>query len=272
MLPLVALACACTGNRTDSQSDADSLGVDSAQGIMLDSLTCHLHKNLIEGQDVPSYDITLALLAAQGDDEASRTFNEQLCLALYGKQGITLDSAVHFLADSLATSYAADIKEMYDPSAEDAFSFQYVYEVKANVDSASYPGVAAYSTDLYAYLGGAHGNLEVTCANLSLLTGRIIHAADFFQADKQSEVKQLVEQSLVKQYGCTSMDQLVEKTAIGSLGEVSVRDGNFLLLRDSVEFVYNPYEIAPWACGLITTRVAYSDLAPYTHQDVLPKK
>lgn len=268
----MALACACTGNRTDSQSDADSLGVGSGQTIVLDSITCHRHKNLIEGQDAPSYDITLALLAAQGDDEASRTFNEQLCLALYDKQSITLDSAMHFLADSLATSYAADLKEMFEPGADDAFTFQYTYEVKASVDSASHPGVAAYTTDLYAYLGGAHGSREVTCANLSLLTGKTIHAADFFQEDKQAEVKQLVEQSLTKQYGCANMDQLAEKTSIGALGEVSVRDNNFLLLRDSVEFVYNPYEIAPWACGLITTRVAYSALAPYTHQDILSRK
>ena len=47
---------------------------------------------------------------------------------------------------------------------------------------------------------------------------------------------------------------------------------NFLLLRDSVEFIYNPYEVASWANGLITTRVAYSDLAPCIHQDVLPKQ
>ena len=112
----------------------------------------------------------------------------------------------------------------------------------------------------------------LTGLNLNKKTGHAILRDDFFQKDKLSDVKHLVEKSLMEHNGCTTMSQLVERTGICSLGEVYVSDNNFLLLQDSVEFIYNPYEVASWANGLITTRVAYSELAPCTKQDILPKK
>ena len=268
----MALLGACWGNQTGSKTGEDSLGIDSTQAIVLDSLTYHVHRNLLDGKEAPSYDITYALLAAQGNDEASRLFNEELVRGLFGKEGMTLDSAMHMHADSLATTYTADLKEMYDPATDYDFSFQYACECQANVDKDSYPGVAAYTTDLFEYTGGAHGNRMVTAINLNLSTGRAIRYADFFVKGKDAEVKGIIEQSLMKQNGCANLDQLVEKTSIGSLGEVYVREGNFLLLKDSVEFIYNPYEVAPWACGLIRARVAYTDLGACVNQDVLPKK
>lgn len=270
MLPLLALACACTGNQTGNRTGEDSLAVDSVRGIRLDSVKCHLHKNLIEGKEAPSYDIAYVLLEAQGNDDASRLFNEELARAFFGKEGIPVDSAMRMDADSLASSYTADLKEFYDPACEDDFAFQYTCEQQASVAEDSYPGVAAYSVDMFSYTGGAHGNSIVTCLNLNLTTGRAIRYADFFVKGKERETKGIVEKSFMVKNGCASMGQLVEKTSIGSLGDIYVRDGNFLLLRDSVEFVYNPYEVAPYACGTITTRVAYSDLAPCINKDVLP--
>ena len=125
---------------------------------------------------------------------------------------------------------------------------------------------------LSSYLGGAHGSYEEYCVNVNNLTGRAIHYSDFFRDESLPQVKKLIQESLMQKNGCTSMDQLVEKTSICALGEVYVRDNNFLLLADSVEFLYNPYEIAPWACGLVTARVAYSDLTSCIVPDVLPQK
>ncbi len=246
--------------------------MDSVKEVVLDSVKCHLHKNLIPGQDAPSYDIIYSLLAAKGDDEASRLFNEELARGFFGHEGISVDSAMHYQADSLATSYAADLKEVYDQSNDDTFAFMYTYEQTADVREDSHPGIAAYTMEVTTYLGGAHGSHDYYCLNLNRHTGRAIRRADFFQESKLAEVKHLVEQSLVKRNGCANMDQLVARTGICSLGEVYVHDDNFLLLADSVEFIYNPYEVASWANGTIVTRVAYSELAPCINKDVLPKE
>lgn len=272
MLPLLALACACTGNQTGSQSQVDTVQVDSTPGLMLDTVRYQLSKKLIEGKEAPSYTITYTLLAAKGSDQVSCLFNEELARELFGKDGIQVDSAMHLQADSLASACTSDLNQFYDPAYEDSFTFKYQFETRADVHADSYPGVAAYSTDEFSYTGGAHGNREVRAVNLNKLTGRAIRRADFFQDGKLAEVKGLVEQSLMKSNGCTTMSQLVERTGICSLGQVYVGEHNFLLLRDSVEFIYNPYEVASWANGLITTRVAYSDLAPCIRQDVLPKQ
>ena len=272
LLPLLALVCACTGNQTSNQTGEDSTTVDSVKEVTLDTISLHLHKNLIEGKDAPSYDIVYKLLAAKGDDDLSRLFNEELSRGLFDKAGMQVDSAMRFQADSIAASYTADLKEFYQPDNEYDFAFKYTYEVNADVKDDSYPGIAAYTTELFTYTGGAHGGYLLTGLNLNRRTGHAILRDDFFQKDKLPDVKHLVEKSLMEHNGCSTMSQLVERTGICSLGEVYVSNNNFLLLQDSVEFIFNPYELASWANGLITTRVAYSDLAPCIKQDVLPKK
>lgn len=242
------------------------------QGVILDTLTYHLHKNVIEGKDVPNYDILCRLISAKGDDDASRQFNSQLCGTFFGKEGMPLDSAVHIFADSLAQAYEVELKQFYDPTCEDSFVFQYTYDMQASVEDDSRAGISAYSVIVTSYMGGAHGSHDVYCLNLNNHTGRAIRCADFFRQESISQVKGLIEKSLMDRNGCTSMEQLMEKTSICSLGEVYVRDNNFLLLSDSVEFLYNPYEIAPWACGLISARVSYSDLSSCIIPDVLPQK
>ena len=272
MMALMILFVSCTGNQTSNTSSSDSLTIEAQQGVVLDTITHHLHKEIVEGRETPSYDILFRVLAAKGDDEASRQFNSTLTKAFWGRDDIPLDSVIHTQADSLSRAFESELKEFYDFTGGDNFSSQYTYEIQSSVAEDSYPGLSAYRIVLSSYLGGAHGSYEEYCVNVNNLTGRAIHYSDFFRDESLPQVKKLIQESLMKKNGCTSMDQLVEKTSICALGEVYVRDNNFLLLADSVEFLYNPYEIAPWACGLVTARVAYSDLNSCIVPDALPQK
>ncbi len=72
---------------------------------------------------------------------------------------------------------------------------------------------------------------------------------------------------LIKDHQCKDIQDLVNKTAITMLGDVYISDFNFGLGKDAVEFVYNPYEIAPYSMGIIRVKVPYENLKAYINKD-----
>ena len=64
--------------------------------------------------------------------------------------------------------------------------------------------------------------------------------------------------SLSAQYKTDGLDGLKDK-GVFALGEPYVPD-NFVLGKDSVTFIYQPYDVAAYALGTIRASVAYSDI------------
>ena len=91
-MALMILFVSCTGNQTSNTTSSDSLTIEARQGVVLDTITHHLHKEIVEGSETPSYDILFRVLAAKGDDEASRQFNSTLTKAFWGRDDIPLDT------------------------------------------------------------------------------------------------------------------------------------------------------------------------------------
>ena len=60
-----------------------------------------------------------------------------------------------------------------------------------------------------------------------------------------------MEEQLCKDWEAKDLADLQEKTGITMLGDLYLTN-NFLLKGDSILFLFNQYEIAPYAAGLIS--------------------
>jgi hypothetical protein len=104
----------------------------------------------------------------------------------------------------------------------------------------------------WSYMGGAHGNGETFDVLIDRKTGRVLRLEDFFT--DISELTAIAEAIFRK-------DQ--ELDADTDLGEAGFwfEDGEFLLNEnfsfngETLEFAYNPYEIAPYAAGMISLSI-----------------
>ena len=61
-------------------------------------------------------------------------------------------------------------------------------------------------------------------------------------------------EQLCEDWKAEDLADLQEKTGITMLGDLYLTN-NFLLKKDSIEFLFNQYEIAPYSAGLIDVTV-----------------
>ncbi|WP_375563058.1 DUF3298 and DUF4163 domain-containing protein [Bernardetia sp. OM2101] len=106
---------------------------------------------------------------------------------------------------------------------------------------------ATLSFSNYMYMGGAHGMYGESYLVIDTKSGKEIKLNDIF--DKQS-LTTLEKRMIKKAYAYTGFENPVSLQDAGYLvDKIEVTD-NFSLTAKGITFVYQPYEIAPYAAGM----------------------
>ena len=116
----------------------------------------------------------------------------------------------------------------------------------------------SYAMDVYEYTGGAHGNRYLLIQNYDLRTGDAVSEQDLFIDDYYEPLKTLLLEALIVQ-----TDKAETKKDLRRLG-YSVADvvpnENFYVTPAGIAYVYNPYEIAPYAMGCIQISIPWDSV------------
>ncbi|MBR5531813.1 MAG: DUF3298 and DUF4163 domain-containing protein [Bacteroidales bacterium] len=113
-------------------------------------------------------------------------------------------------------------------------------------------GILSYSCDQYTYTGGAHGLNITSCYVYDFYDNQEIGLNSIFKEDAIAEILPLIREQLLKNECAESID----------IEDVYVTE-NFYADANGIHWVYNPYEIAPYACGAIEVTIPYSKLEKY---------
>lgn len=252
---IIAALSSC-GGQTKGSSDADSLVFDS---IVVDTVV-----TLNGGDDSVRCEIKMNILYAVGanaDAVNDSIMNSGILTDMWKAaekpdSGITMRQAVDRFVASYIAGYREECGKMVNEGLSGA-SLNYEYIVKTSAAEGR-PGVITYLSDIYSFTGGAHGMNLVKAMNFDTATGAKIGKADFFAADADSVVTEGIIKNLSAQYKTDGLDGLKDK-GVFALGEPYVPD-NFVLGKDSVTFIYQPYDVAAYALGTIRASVPYSDI------------
>ena len=241
LFPLVALACACTGGGTAETEQAP--------------LEWGTAKLCIETPIAPDakecYHIELNLDTLGGGDALAAELSAVLRdSVLSGPVRATVTGTMAAFADSLETEWKKELAEWYDPEAEFKDMYQYHYTVEGRPLEQASDSILSYRTSTDCYLGGAHGSYVIHYYNFDRKCGKLIGIKDVVPAGKEASVLKAMEQQLCKDWGALNLADLQQKTGITMLSDLYLTN-NFLLKGDSIEFLFNQYEIAPYAAGLI---------------------
>lgn len=134
------------------------------------------------------------------------------------------------------------------------------YELETTYSTTrSTPSVLSIVWKTASYTGGAHGNLEITCLNYDLRTGRRLDLADLFKDPEKA---------------LQLMSSWSQKELARSLGEDTdedmIRDGvapdlrnfaNLTLTPQGLRIEFQPYQVAPWAAGPQRVDMPLAELA-----------
>ena len=221
------------------------------------------------------YLIDFKLDTLAGESPLAKSLSAVLCDSVIGAGYSSLSKAMQAFADSLEADWKEELAERYADQPEYRDILQYTYEVEGKVAPGAQPlaqstmkaddagqestpaeqkgwkgDALSYMVTTSCYLGGAHGSYVVSYYNFDVKTGKLLKIEDIVPAGKEQDVLKAMAEQLCKDWEAKDLTDLQEKTGITMLGDLYLTN-NFLLKGDSIEFLFNQYEIAPYAAGLI---------------------
>ena len=123
---------------------------------------------------------------------------------------------------------------------------------------ARYKGWRNYLVSYYSFRGGAHGIQTLSHIVFDAKTGLQVAESDLFAPGYEEPVAQLIRAAIR-----ASMEKDdPELLQLGNMEEVGP-NGNFGLYEEGVEWLYQPYEVGPYALGIVSATIPWDQLTPY---------
>ena len=209
----------------------------------------------------PSCRVHLKLDYATDDNgHRAEIVNNTIQQRLLDTEDLKMQQAV----DSFAAQYTANYKKnylpLYNQDRADTLKrswYEYHYIITTDV-SLGHKGTSVYHVNLDYYEGGAHGINQHLTMNFDRETGRQLSLADVFAPGYEHRLNEVLLEALQQKTGTKNLSQLHDKGYLYSMDMFASE--NFILGDDTITFIYNPYEIAPYAVGTTELTIAYSDI------------
>lgn len=249
---LLAAVCACkSGNDRQPVFDTVRLDKDVA---------------LEKAKDSPKCKISLTVHYVNDTTQRAKAINNAIESRLFGMRDMTMKAA----ADSFATKYMDDyvktIAPLYKEDRGDKGRRSW-YEYHYNISTEIVKGredVTVYVINSEYYEGGVHGIEQQFAMNFDAESGRQLTLSDVFVPGYADKLNDLLLSGLEEKVGAKGVTELHGQDYLRTTEMFAPE--NFILGEDEITFIYNVYEIAPYAKGRTELAISYSDM-----KDILKK-
>lgn len=246
LLPFAAMIYACTDWKTTS-------GDEQAEPSWGTASLC-IEEPIAPGENL-CYQIKFDFDTLSGEGNLAESLATVLRDSVLCMQGYsTIEETMAALADSMQNEWKQEIAEMYEPESEYKETLQYYYTIEGKPVENKREDILSYQANTTCYLGGAHGSYVVQYFNFDKKSGKLLTIGDIVPSEKELPVLMAMEEQLCKDWEAKDLEELQEKTGITMLGDLYLTN-NFLVDGDSIIFLFNQYEIAPYAAGLISVTI-----------------
>ena len=215
-----------------------------------------------QGKDHPSCVFDLHVLKAHGTDTIfADAFNLDISTFLFGKRTTDVRGAMTHFIDSVIDVFKQENKEQIQYAKEEGFEprdIDYEYVINTEVHYGNHRDIIGHFINMYQYTGGAHGGTFITCRNYRLEDGSVITLDDYFKPGYEEMLIPILEKKLLEYAECSSRDELDEHGYFSN--EPMFVSENFEIRQDTIDFIYNQYDIAPYAMGITTLSVPNDEI------------
>lgn len=182
-------------------------------------------------------------------DHTVNKFVEEKVIGLAGKQG------VYTSYKELANGFMKEFDTFQDknPASQESWFMKMDLKVKAN-----YPN---YLSILHTYIdaqGGAHPNTLYTYYNYNPKSYQTITLDSLISEDGMPKLRAIGE-SIFRKNEQLAPNASLSKAYFFADGVFSLPE-TFTLTKEGIEFLYNPYEIKPYAAGTTTLMIPFSKI------------
>ena len=234
ILLIVAVALSCT-HRVSKGIYTDNVTLPASEGSK-DSLYMSINLEFAKG-GIPS--------AAK--EEVNKTILNR-ALDLYDAPESMEEAAITYrenLIDEYLNENAGDDTVTWEDFIEGEFT-------------PCYKDWINYRLTYYSYKGGPHGLQTVTPIVFDRKTGAIVSENDLFADGYRDFVAELLRKTIAASMAAEDP----ELESLVSMELVSAND-NFSIGADGITWYFQPYEIGPYALGVVSATVPWNELNPY---------
>lgn len=257
VVAIVAMAaCSHQQRKTDAGEVTDS--VAKVDTIAFKQITLDTVDMLIDTADSMACSVHIRIAYA---DKPGCAVNDSILAAFTSeiykpKKGTDVPTVVADFKKAFYYGYRSDCMPLFEEGMQ-CSALNYAAYIYAHIEQGG-DSVRTYVMRSTYNLGGAHPSTIISTFSYNPFNGKILNLKDIVGQYDEKKLTQLIVNGVMKQFGAKTMDELKDK-AIFDWTEPYV-PGDVILGKDSAKFVYNQYDIAPYAVGIITVPVAYKDI------------
>ena len=215
-----------------------------------------------QGKEHPSCTFDMNVLKAHGTDTLfADAFNRDISEFMFDKRTTDVRGAMISFIDSVINLFKEDNREQIRYAKEEGFEprdIDYEFVLNTEVHYGNHKDIIGHFINYYQYTGGAHGGTFITCRNYRLEDGSVVTLDNYFKPGYEKVLIPILERLLLQEAGCDSRDELDEHGFFSD--EPMFVPENFEIKQDTIDFIFNQYDIAPYARGIITLSVPEDEI------------
>ena len=216
-------------------------------------------------EDSLTVSIHIEYPTAIGKTDALNNIQRDLKHRLFGEAYIDMEpqQALDAYVAMLKTEYKINNLPLKEDWEKDNRDYEYApicceEQVLTGSVMGEVKGILSYCVERYVYTGGAHGSNFRQFVNYDLQTGEQIDEEQLFAENYQEPLTQLLLQYMVEQNDEIALIQDLQEAGY-NVDDIHPND-NFYLAEEGITYVFNPYDIAPYALGETEILIPWSAL------------
>lgn len=216
-------------------------------------------------EDSLTVSIHIEYPTAIGKTDALNNIQRDLKHRLFGEAYIDMEpqQALDAYVAMLKTEYKINNLPLKEDWEKDNRDYEYApicceEQVLTGSVMGEVKGILSYCVERYVYTGGAHGSNFRQFVNYNLQTGEQIDEEQLFAENYQEPLTQLLLQYMVEQNDEIALIQDLQEAGY-NVDDIHPND-NFYLAEEGITYVFNPYDIAPYALGETEILIPWSAL------------
>lgn len=213
-----------------------------------------------------SVDIEVEIPIAFVDSNVLKSIRKTIVTNLFGEDYVSHanDSLVQLFCQELHTDYKANYAPLINvKDSANKYSFNNEHTL-SGYSLLSDKKIYVYGIERYVDMGGAHGLETRNFYNFDLKSGNLITEKDIFKPNTEFGLAELIKKRIVEDSkDSTDMEPIMDIEDTDFWTESIKPNGNFYITDEGINYVFNPYEIAPYYMGQTEVVIPYTRLKDF---------
>lgn len=253
---LIAVFSCCGNNakKNDNAPMAEEIAVTPFEYHQTFKLSEHASES-----PTLKFDFSLSLIEV-GDSTATDNINQAIAYTLFESADKSIEKACENFIAQRKKEYLELLPEYINSKDNDMPAvWFYNYYIADSEVKRGYRDYINYTIMWEEFTGGAHPSSYYTVLNFNPETGEEIVLDDILKENYEEPLTDILINNLAKQLQVENIEGIKEKGYLYQDNGMFISN-NFILDNEKIVFIYNRYEIAPYALGDIMIDVTYEEL------------